>query len=77
MTADLRQSLRLEIDRAVRSRIDWEAELRCAGCGVEQIDPDTGAYRYVDGCPTCTDRRGKRQLRVRDREPQLAFEVAV
>lgn len=76
MTADLRHSLRLAIDRAVRARIDWDAELRCVGCGVEQIDSDTGDYRYVPGCGTCSDRASKHRRRDAEREPQLAFEVA-
>lgn len=77
MTADLRHSLRLAIDRAVRTRIDWQAEPRCAGCGVEQLDEDSGAYRYVPGCPTCSDRASKHRCRDAERERQLAFEVAV
>lgn len=60
MTADLRHSLRLAVDRAVRARIDWLAEPRCVGCGVEQADPFTGAFRYVAGCRTCTVRRYNR-----------------
>lgn len=76
MTADLRHSLRLAIDRAVRARIDWDAEPRCAGCGVEQADPDSGAYRYVPGCPTCSDRASKHRQRTSEPSLQLELEVA-
>lgn len=63
LTADLRLALRLAIDRARRETIRWDAEPRCIGCGVEQADPFTGAFRYVAGCRTCTERRWGRHRR--------------
>jgi hypothetical protein len=63
MTAAVREQVRAARDRAVRAAIDWTAEPRCAGCGVEQSDPWTGEPRYVAGCRTCTDRRLRRSYR--------------
>lgn len=75
MSAELRQALRLAIDRAVRARIDWQAEPRCSGCGGELFDED-GQPEYIAGCRLCTDRRCKHRLRARD-ETQLVLEEAV
>jgi hypothetical protein len=63
MRAAAREQVRNARDRAVRVAIDWTAEPRCAGCGVEQMDPWTSAPRYVAGCRTCTDRRLRRSYR--------------
>lgn len=43
--------------------IDWDADARCAGCGVERIDRDSAEPRYVGGCRTCADRRTKHRRR--------------
>lgn len=77
MTAELRQSLRLAIDRAVRERINWQADPRCAGCGVEQIDSHSGQHRYVAGCGTCSDRASKHRQRTTRPAVQLELELAV
>jgi hypothetical protein len=69
---EFRQVLRQAIDDAARARIDWRAEERCAGCGVEQSDPWTEEARYAVGCRVCSDRRSKRRSRAE--EAQLALE---
>jgi hypothetical protein len=51
------------VDAARRRTIKWDAEPRCAGCGVELVDGDTGAHRYIAGCSTCADRRSKHRRR--------------
>jgi len=53
------------IDGARRAAIDWDADVRCAGCGVEHVDSDSGEFRSVSGCRTCADRRSGRQRRSR------------
>jgi hypothetical protein len=73
MTAAAREHVRRAIDAAARGRIDWTAEPRCAGCGVEQIDPWTEHPRYVVGCPTCTDRKLRRAYRAAA-APQLELD---
>lgn len=60
-----RQTLRRLIDAERRRRIRWEAEPRCARCGIEIVDRDDGGYRYAAGCPTCADRRAKHRQRSR------------
>jgi hypothetical protein len=66
LTRDQRDLIRTLIDRAARVQINWTAEARCRGCGVEQIDPWTRAHRYVAGCRTCTDRKLRRFYRARE-----------
>jgi hypothetical protein len=63
MRAAVREQVRNARDRAVRAAIDWTAEARCTGCGVEQADPWTGEPRYVAGCGHCTDRKLRRAYR--------------
>lgn len=65
MTAEFRPALRYAIDEARRARIDWRAEPRCAGCGVEATD-------YALGCRTCWDRRNGRKRRA-EASAQLAL----
>jgi hypothetical protein len=65
LTGELRDLIRALIDSTTRAQIDWTAEARCRGCGVEQSDPWTGARRYVAGCRTCTDRKLRRLYRAR------------
>ena len=74
MTGELRETLRAAIDQATRQRIDWAAEERCSGCGVEQFDPWTKEPRYVAGCRTCSDRRLRRQYRAAAGGTQLVIE---
>jgi hypothetical protein len=62
LQADEREALRRLIDGARRARIVWEADARCAGCGVEMVDAE-GEQRYVPGCRTCADRRAKHRSR--------------
>lgn len=57
-----REMLRRLIDQARRARISWEADARCAGCGVEMVDADS-EQRYLPGCRTCADRRAKHRQR--------------
>ena len=76
MTAATREALRRAVDRAVRARIVWDAEARCAGCGVEQIDPWSGVYRYVTGCRTCAHRASKHRQRARREVPQLVLPLS-
>jgi hypothetical protein len=71
MRAAVREQVRNARDRAVRVAIDWTAEPRCAGCGVEQMDPWTSVPRYVAGCRTCTDRRLRRVYRRQPKRPAL------
>lgn len=59
-----RERLRSLVDRARRAAIDWEAESRCRGCGVEQRDRETGELRYSEGCRTCAERRSGHRRRV-------------
>jgi hypothetical protein len=75
MEAATREALRRALDAHARARIDWQAEPRCAGCGVEQSDPWSEQYRYVPGCPTCTDRRHKHCARAAARSEQLALDL--
>jgi hypothetical protein len=63
LSVEQRVGLRLLVDAARRQQIDWHADPRCRGCGVELIDRWTGEERYVAGCATCSDRRGKRRTR--------------
>jgi hypothetical protein len=58
-----RETLRRTIDRARRAAIDWDADPRCAGCGVELAQAISDAPRYVAGCGTCSDRRSKHRRR--------------
>jgi hypothetical protein len=55
--------LRTLVDQAIRQRIPWDDESRCAGCGSELRDGESGEARYTRGCRTCTDRRGKKRRR--------------
>lgn len=57
-----RATLRRLVDAARRAAIDWDAIARCAGCGVEMVEP-TGEPRYLRGCRTCADRRAKHRRR--------------
>lgn len=50
LTAVERERLRELIDCARRAAINWQAVMRCRGCGVEQLDSSTGEPRYVAGC---------------------------
>jgi hypothetical protein len=56
VTAALRDYLRRERDARVRALIDWNAEPRCGGCGVERFD-SFDRPRYLDGCAACAARR--------------------
>lgn len=58
-----REEVRRMIDAARRSAIDWDADLRCSACGVEQLDPDSRERRYLSGCRTCADRRSGHRRR--------------
>lgn len=71
MTAELREAIRRAIDAHARATLPAPAE-PCAGCGVESFAAWTGEPRYVDGCPTCRDRRIGR--RARSRSAQLTIE---
>lgn len=75
LTREQRDLIRTLIDRAARAQINWTEEARCARCGVEHIDPWTGAYRYVPGCRSCTDRKLRRLYRAADRPEQLSLDA--
>jgi hypothetical protein len=58
-----RQALRQLVDRARRASLQRGGHPRCAGCGVEIRDGDSGEWRYVAGCRTCSERRCGRRRR--------------
>jgi hypothetical protein len=60
-----RETLRRLVDASRRDTIDWGADLRCVGCGVEQVDRDNGEHRYAAGCRNWSDRRCKHRQRDR------------
>jgi hypothetical protein len=76
VTGELRQRLRVEIDAARRARIDWSAEPRCRGCGIEIADAWSGDPLYTTGCRCCSERRATRAKRERTGEVLLAEEAA-
>jgi hypothetical protein len=74
MTAEQRQTVREAKDAHRRASIDWTAEPRCAGCGIELRDIVTREPMYASDCDRCTARRNRR--RPRPTSPQLAFNLA-
>jgi hypothetical protein len=65
LPADLRDELRVAVNKARREQINWDRDRRCAGCGTE-------SNNVTDGCKSCYNRRCARRRDARKLAAQSA-----